>query len=94
MPTLSEQIEMPEAFTANFAVVRALLQKGRTYDQAVDSFEPYERVQHPDTSTRVALRRIADRAVEKKQRAYVFVNNRLEGNAPGTIEAVASPDSD
>ena len=36
------------------------------------------------------LRQIADRAVQKKQRAYIFVNNRLEGNAPSTIEAVAT----
>jgi hypothetical protein len=25
-----------------------------------------------------------------KKSAYIFVNNRLEGNAPGTIEAVVS----
>jgi hypothetical protein len=24
------------------------------------------------------------------ERAYVFINNRLEGNAPATIEAVVS----
>jgi len=28
-------------------------------------------------------------AWKEKQPAFVFVNNRLEGNAPGTIEAVA-----
>jgi len=32
--------------------------------------------------------------VAKRQRAYVFVNNRLEGNAPGTIEAVVSGTAD
>ncbi len=35
------------------------------------------------------MRRIAERAWKTRQPAYVFVNNRLEGNAPGTIEAVA-----
>ena len=89
MPSLTDQIAIPDAFTADFSVVRALLQHGRTYEQAVDLFEPYEKVQNPDPSTRGALRQIADRAVRKKQRAYVFVNNRLEGNAPSTIEAVA-----
>ena len=38
---------------------------------------------------REAMRRIAERAWKTRQPAYVFVNNRLEGNAPGTIEAVA-----
>jgi hypothetical protein len=37
-----------------------------------------------------ALRSLAERALEVRQRAFVFVNNRLEGNAPATIEAVVS----
>jgi uncharacterized protein YecE (DUF72 family) len=90
MPTVAEQIAMPGAFTASFTVVRALLQKGRTYDQAVAMFQPYEKVQQPDPSTRSALRQIAEQCVLEKRRAYVFVNNRLEGNAPATIESVVS----
>jgi hypothetical protein len=39
---------------------------------------------------RSALRQIAQRALQVRQAAYVFVNNRLEGNAPATIEAVIS----
>ena len=52
-------------------------------------FEPYKEVQEPDEATRLALREIAERTVKTKRRAYAFVNNRLEGNAPGTIAAVA-----
>lgn len=90
MPSIADQIAIPGAFTANFSVVRALLQKGRSYENAVKMFEPYREVQQPDHSTRAALRQIAERALRTRQRAYVFVNNRLEGNAPGTIEAVVS----
>ena len=36
-----------------------------------------------------ALRQVAVRAMERQKPAFVFVNNRLEGNAPTTIEAVA-----
>ena len=90
MPPLAEQIALPGAFTADFAVVRALLQHGRTYEQAVKLFEPYREVQQPDPATRDALRQVAKRA----SRAYIFVNNRLEGNAPATIAAVVSdPDA-
>jgi hypothetical protein len=67
-----------------------LLQKGRTYEQAVSLFEPYREVRQPDPATRDALRRVAERALRLRQRAYLFINNRLEGNAPSTIEAVAS----
>jgi hypothetical protein len=90
MPTIADQIAMPGAFTADFTVVRALLQKGRDFEQAVAMFQPYEKVQDPDEGTRGALRQIADRAQRARQRAYIFVNKRLEGHAPTTIEAVAS----
>jgi uncharacterized protein YecE (DUF72 family) len=90
MPTLADQIALPGAFTTDFTVVRALLQKGRTYEQAVKMFEPYREVQQTDPPTRGALRGIISRALKVGERAYVFINNRLEGNAPATIEAVVS----
>jgi uncharacterized protein YecE (DUF72 family) len=87
MPTLEAQAEMPGAFTADFTVVRALLTKGRAYEQAVQNLEPYELVREPDPAARGALARIATRAVTTRKPAFLFVNNRLEGNAPTTIEA-------
>jgi uncharacterized protein YecE (DUF72 family) len=89
MPPLADQLELPGAFTADFTVVRALLRAGRTYEQAVDRFSPYRGIGEPDPSTRGAIVRIADRARSAGKPAYVFVNNRLEGHAPTTIEAVA-----
>ncbi len=88
MPTVADQIALPGAFTAEFTVIRALLRRGRSYEQAVKGFQPYERVQDPDPPTRAAMREVVDRARRVKKPAFLFVNNRLEGNAPGTIEAV------
>lgn len=88
MPELKRQTAWEEAFTADFLVSRALLRAGRSYEQAVEKFQPYERVQEPDPGARGALRELMERARRKKQLAFLFVNNRLEGNAPGTIEAV------
>ncbi|HEY7327731.1 MAG TPA: DUF72 domain-containing protein [Gemmataceae bacterium] len=90
MPPIADQITLEDAFTADFVVVRALLAKGRSYERAVKEFEPYQEIQQSDPSTRTALRQIADRAQRLGQRAYMFVNNRLEGNAPATIDAVVS----
>ncbi len=90
MPALDEQVQISDAFTADFTVVRALLRTGRAYDAAVQSFEPYDRIQEPNPRAREAMRHIAERAWKTHQPAYVFVNNRLEGNAPGTIEAVVA----
>jgi uncharacterized protein YecE (DUF72 family) len=91
MPALAEQTAGNDAFTAEFTVVRALLRHGRTYEQAVRRFEPYREVQEPDLQTREALKQVADKASSRKKRAYILVNNRLEGNAPGTIAAVVLP---
>jgi uncharacterized protein YecE (DUF72 family) len=88
MPELPEQIALEAAFTADFTLTRALLSHGRTYEQAVRTFEPYQRVQQPDEAARAAMKQLIERARRKQQLAFLFVNNRLEGNAPGTIRAV------
>jgi uncharacterized protein YecE (DUF72 family) len=88
MPELSGQIAIEAAHTAPFTVARALLRPGRSYEQAVARFQPYERVQEPNLAARAALRDLIVRAQRSRQLAFLFVNNRLEGNAPGTIAAI------
>ena len=88
MPTIGEQMEIPGAFTADFTVARALLRQGRAYEQAVQAFEPYTKVQDPNPETRAALKALAKRSATRREKAFIFVNNRLEGNAPSTIDAV------
>jgi uncharacterized protein YecE (DUF72 family) len=90
VPELPSQIARPEAFTAGFTVARALLRYGRKYEQAVAKFQPYQSATDPNPGARAALRALAERAQRKKQPAFLFVNNRLEGNAPSTIQAVVS----
>ena len=90
MPELAEQIAMPESFTTDFTVVRALLRHGRSYEQAVAQFSPYAAIQEPNPRARAAIRSLIDQATDAHHSAYVFVNNRLEGNAPSTIEAIVA----
>jgi hypothetical protein len=61
---------------------------GRQYEKAVQSFEPYNEIKDVCDHARVGMRTIVDRALKTRTSAFVFVNNRLEGNAPSTIEAV------
>jgi uncharacterized protein YecE (DUF72 family) len=91
MPALEDQVQLDDAFSADFTVVRALLRKGRAYEQAVKTFEPYKLIQEPNEGARDAMRQIVERSLKRKRPAFLFVNNRLEGNAPGTIEAVVDP---
>ena len=88
MPVLAVQMRLPESQTAGFTVTRALLRQGRPYEQAVATFSPYKQVQDPNPEARRALREMIARARERHQPSYIFVNNRLEGNAPQTIEAI------
>lgn len=90
MPALREQIAIPEAFTAPFTVVRALLRQGRPYEQAVEKFSPYREVIDENPEGREALRALMRRMKEERRSTYIFVNNRFEGNAPQTIEAITS----
>jgi hypothetical protein len=88
MPALEDQAQLTDAFTADFTVVRALLAKGRNYEEAVQTFEPYKVVQEPNEGARQGMREIIERSLKGKKAAFLFVNNRLEGNAHSTIEAV------
>lgn len=88
MPEIGRQMHLREAYTADFTVARALLQRGRPYEDAVAKFTPYAHVQEPNPDTRDALRLLIAQARQRHQPSYIFVNNRLEGNAPETIEAI------
>jgi uncharacterized protein YecE (DUF72 family) len=89
MPEIGEQLEVPGVFTADFTVARALLRRGRLYEKAVEAFQPYRTLADPNPETRSALCRLASRARESRWPTFILINNRLEGNAPSTIEALA-----
>ena len=88
MPDLGLQIAMPDSLTADFIVSRALLRAGRSYEQAVAQFAPYTEIKDPNPQTRDALRVLIERSRDEHRMAFLFVNNRLEGNAPGTILSI------
>ena len=91
MPELRHQMAIPDSATAGFQVCRALLRRGRVYEEAVKSFEPYTHVQDPNPEARESMRILIGRARENKEFLFLFVNNRLEGNAPTTILSVVEP---
>jgi uncharacterized protein YecE (DUF72 family) len=89
MPPIGGQLDLADSITADFLVVRALLRPGRTYAEAVELFQPYDRIRDPNPELRSDLVRAADTAVRLQRPAYLIVNNRAEGSAPHTIAAVA-----
>jgi uncharacterized protein YecE (DUF72 family) len=86
MPEVSEQMRLESAFTTDFFAARFLLRKGRPYQAAVDTFSPYDRIQDPNPGGRTALKSLLGRKTERP--SFIFVNNRFEGSALGTISDV------
>lgn len=86
MPPVIDQIQLPGVFTAPHVVARFLLRPGRAYQQAVDRFAPYDRIQDPYPEGRDALRDLIEACVAESRSLLAFVNNRFEGNAPQTIQ--------
>jgi len=89
MPPIGEQLESSWTWSADFTVARALLKPGRRYADAVKQFQPYDRVQEPVPELRRDLVRLVTEALRRRVEAFILANNRAEGNAPGTIRAVA-----
>ena len=55
-------------------------------------FSPYTEIQDPNPEARDSMRILIGRAREDKRMLFLFVNNRLEGNAPLTILSVVEPE--
>jgi hypothetical protein len=69
---------------------RFLLKPGRRYEEAVKAFDPYDRIQEENPEARAASRSFIAQGLPDgpERRTFVFVNNRLEGNAISTIAAM------
>lgn len=92
MPDLPVQLAIPDSRTADFRVCRALLKRGRAYEDAVKKFAPYQSVQEVYEPARKGLRELVRMAEDEHTITFIFVNNRLEGNSPGTIVSITDED--
>jgi len=95
MPPIDEQMALPGSLTQpELLGARFLLRPGRKYEDAVKLFSPYERVQDVYPAGRAAGAKLIReaRARGPKNRAFLFVNNRFEGNALETISAMLAED--
>jgi uncharacterized protein YecE (DUF72 family) len=88
MPPLAEQHQRMGSFTAPFAVLRLLTPLKLSYEAAKKRAEPYTRIVQELPEMRRDTVDLVRKAVGENRRAYVLVNNRAEGNAPLTIQAL------
>lgn len=97
MPPVNEQMAMPQSRTApDLNAARFLLKPGRRYEEAVELFKPYDKVKEENPEAREAGRALIreGKAAGPGKRTFIFVNNRLEGNALATITAMVAEDSE
>jgi uncharacterized protein YecE (DUF72 family) len=88
MPEIVDQLAIPASQTTDLIVARGLLRPGRPYEEAVRQFSPYDRVQEVNEPARRGLRELLDIARVDGRPAFIYVNNRLEGNSPGTVISI------
>jgi len=88
MPPLREQHKRMASFTAPFTVLRLLTPLKMSYEAAKKRAEPYNKIVGELPEMRRDTVDLVKKAIEDKRRAYVIVNNRSEGNAPLTIQAL------
>lgn len=90
MPSVSEQLALPGSRTCpDFSGARFLLKPGRKYEEAVSNFSPYTETKDVYPEGREAAVGLIRQGVSHAGRSkmFLYVNNRLEGNALETIAA-------
>lgn len=90
MPPIGQQLDLPDSLTASFTVCRALLRPGRADADARAALEPFDRVHTVEPEVRRDIVRLAKATLERDADSYIVINNRLEGCAPLTVEALAA----
>lgn len=91
MPPVSEQVLLPGSRTnPDLVAARFLLRPGRKYEDAVKIFQPYDTIKEENPEARKAGKSLIAEGTKEgpKRKTFVFVNNRLEGNAISTIAAM------
>jgi hypothetical protein len=88
MPPLAEQHTRLGSFTAPFSVLRLLTPLKMSYEAPKKRAEPYTKIVEELPQMRREAVQLVRQAVGAGRRAYVLVNNRAEGNAPLTVEAL------
>jgi uncharacterized protein YecE (DUF72 family) len=91
MPSVKDQMAMAGSVTnPNLVAARFLMTPGRKYDESLKLFQPYDRLREPDEEARQAgaALMVAGERYEPRRKTFVYVNNRLEGNALETIAAM------
>jgi uncharacterized protein YecE (DUF72 family) len=91
MLPVSEQMALSRSRTnPELVAARFLLKPGRKYEDAVKAFQPYDKTKEVNEEARKAAAGliVEGERCELRRKTFIYVNNRLEGNALETIDAM------
>jgi len=91
MPPVCEQLALEASRTCpTLCAARFLLKPGRPYEESVKLFAPYDKLKEPYPEGRAAGASLIKEglAASRGRKTFIYVNNRLEGNALGTLAAM------
>ena len=92
LPPIAQQLPLLRALWPGPLVCRWNLHRRHGaygYEGAKGLYEPFDRLQDPDPETRGVLARIAGATAAAGHPAYVCINNKAEGSAPLSVQALA-----
>ncbi|KQP11960.1 DUF72 domain-containing protein [Pseudorhodoferax sp. Leaf267] len=92
MPPIEDQLPVLRALWPGPLVCRWNLHRshGRYgYEDAKALYRPFDQLVDPDPQTRAVLARVLRATTGAGQPAYLTINNKAEGSAPRTVEAMA-----
>jgi uncharacterized protein YecE (DUF72 family) len=84
MPPVEEQSRFAARARFPAIVVRWMLRRDREYEEARESFSPFDRLAAEDEASRKAIARLC-----RTRPAFVIVNNKAEGSAPLSVFRLA-----
>ena len=89
MPRVVEQWQSVGHENRGPLLVRWMLHPTMDYDDAVQRYEPFDRLVDEDGDTRSQIARLVAAAAEAGHPAYVIVNNKAEGSSPLSVFRLA-----
>ncbi len=89
MPGILEQARALVGFAGPALVIRWMLHPAERYASALASWRPFRRIARVDDDARGAIVRLCRRGLARGWPCYVIANNKAEGCAPLSLEALA-----
>lgn len=89
MPSVLAQARLIPPPARKPLIVRWLLRKGQSYEEAGKRFKPFSRLAEPDLANRADIAVLIAKALAHDVPAFVTVNNKAEGCSPESLVELA-----